>query len=125
MAPRTFQARLTLAFVGVVALTLALVSVLVVNRLDDYFTQQQVAELQGRATLVKTFVDVNLARPEVTHGAPVVLSGNVVNPFVVAYLENADVQNLLELCLDEQLDWLREIVSRRADLNCDRRLAQA
>ena len=95
MAPRTFQARLTLAFVGVVALTLALVSVLVVNRLDDYFTQQQVAELQGRATLVKTFVDVNLARPEVTHGAPVVLSGNVVNPFVVAYLENADVQNLL------------------------------
>ena len=44
--PRTFQARLTISFVGVVALTLALVTVFVVNRLDDYFTKQQQTELQ-------------------------------------------------------------------------------
>ena len=39
--PRTFQARLTLAFVMVIALTLGLVSVFVLNRLDDYFSRQQ------------------------------------------------------------------------------------
>ncbi|HEX5015056.1 MAG TPA: HAMP domain-containing sensor histidine kinase [Candidatus Limnocylindrales bacterium] len=55
--PRTFQARLTLAFVGVVALTLGLVSIFVLNRLDDYFTQQQAAQLQERAKLVAQFVD--------------------------------------------------------------------
>jgi signal transduction histidine kinase len=95
LAPRTFQARLTLAFVGVVALTLALVSVIVVNRLDDYFTQQQIAELQGRSKLVAAFVDTNLARPEINHGVPVVVSGNVANPFVVAYLDQAGIQRLL------------------------------
>ena len=35
--PRTFQGRLTVAFVAVVALTLLLVAVLVINRLDAYF----------------------------------------------------------------------------------------
>jgi signal transduction histidine kinase len=95
VAPRSFQARLTLAFVGVVALTLALVSVIVINRLDDYFTQQQVAELQGRSRLVATFVDTNLARPEINHGIPVVVSGNVANPFVVAYLNQPTIQRFL------------------------------
>ena len=37
--PRTFQGRLTVAFVAVIALTLVLVTVLVVNRLDDYFAR--------------------------------------------------------------------------------------
>jgi signal transduction histidine kinase len=95
VAPRSFQARLTLAFVGVVALTLALVSVIVINRLDDYFTQQQIAELQGRSRLVATFVDTNLARPEINHGVPVVVSGNVANPFVVAYLNQPTIQRFL------------------------------
>ena len=95
MAPRTFQARLTLAFVGVVALTLALVSVIVVNRLDDYFTQQQVAELQGRSKLVATYIDTNLGRREINGGLPVVLSGNVANPLVVGYLQQPAVQRLL------------------------------
>jgi signal transduction histidine kinase len=95
IAPRTFQARLTVVFVAVVALTLALVSVFVINRLDDYFTQQQVAELQSRSEQVASFVDASLARPQVNGGAPVVLSGNVVNPFVVDYLQQPDVQKLL------------------------------
>ena len=54
--PRTFQARLTFGFVGVVALTLVLVSALVVNRLDDYFLQQQRADLSSRALTVAGYV---------------------------------------------------------------------
>ena len=57
LVPRTFQARLTIAFVGVVALTLGLVAIVVLNRLDDYFTQQQNAEVTARAKLVAAFVD--------------------------------------------------------------------
>lgn len=54
--PRTFQARLTLGSVGVVALTLILVSGLVVNRLDDYFRAQQEADLNSRARTVAEWV---------------------------------------------------------------------
>ena len=78
LVPRTFQARLALAFVGVVALTLALVSVFIVNRLDDYFTQQQAAELQARATLVAKFVD-GAASYAVGEGQPVIV-GDRLSP---------------------------------------------
>ena len=50
--PRTFGGRLTVAFVAVIALTLSLVSVLVLNRLDAYFVQQQEADLRERAATV-------------------------------------------------------------------------
>ena len=58
LVPRTFQARLTIAFVGVVALTLGLVAIFILNRLDDYFTQQQNAEVTARAKLVAAFSTV-------------------------------------------------------------------
>ena len=45
LMPRTFGGRLTIAFVAVIALTLGLVSMLVLNRLDDYFAAQQIFEL--------------------------------------------------------------------------------
>ena len=48
LAPRTFQGRLTLAFVAVVAVTLGLVGLLVVNRLGAYFDQQQQDDLAAR-----------------------------------------------------------------------------
>jgi signal transduction histidine kinase len=54
--PRTFQARLSMAFVLVIALTLGLVSVLVLNRLDDYFTRQQTTDLEDRHNIVSGFV---------------------------------------------------------------------
>ena len=38
------------------ALTLGLVTVLVVNRLDDYFATQQKADLDQRSQLVASFV---------------------------------------------------------------------
>ena len=47
--PQSFQTRLTLAFTGVVALTLVLVAPVVVWRLDDYFRQQEEQRLQTRA----------------------------------------------------------------------------
>jgi signal transduction histidine kinase len=47
--PRSFQNRLTIAFLGIVALTLALVAPVVVNRLDDYFRQQEEQALQTHA----------------------------------------------------------------------------
>ena len=52
LGPKTFQARLTVALVLLIAVTLTLVSVLVVNRLDDYFTQQQRADLEIRSETV-------------------------------------------------------------------------
>ena len=61
LLPRTFQGRLALAFIGVIALTLVLVTVLVLNRLDDYFTRQQTTDLEQRAETVISYVQT-LAR---------------------------------------------------------------
>jgi signal transduction histidine kinase len=47
--PQSFQTRLTFAFMGVVALTLALVAPIVINRLDDYFRQLEEQGLRSRA----------------------------------------------------------------------------
>ena len=47
--PQSFQTRLTFAFMGVVALTLALVAPIVINRLDDYFRQLEEQSLTARA----------------------------------------------------------------------------
>jgi signal transduction histidine kinase len=58
--PRTFQGRLTVAFVAVIALTLLLVLVIVLNRLDDYFASQQAADLDTRSDTVSQAV-INIA----------------------------------------------------------------
>ena len=54
LLPRTFQGRLTIAFIGVIALILVLVTVLVLNRLDDYFSRQQTTDLEQRSQTVST-----------------------------------------------------------------------
>ena len=56
LLPRSFAARLTIAFSGVVALTLVLVFVGVINRVDDYFYTQQVNDLQVRAGTVRDLI---------------------------------------------------------------------
>ena len=53
---RTFQARLTLAFVAVVAISLLAVSAIVVNRLDGYFREQEQAALDARGSVVARIV---------------------------------------------------------------------
>ncbi len=86
--PRTFQARLTISFVGVVALTLALVTIFIVNRLDDYFTKQQQTELQSRADLVGIYLDRRAAAAAATSGGPVVrFEPDTVNPAVIEEFE--------------------------------------
>jgi signal transduction histidine kinase len=84
--PRTFQGRLTLAFLAVVALTLGLVTVLVVNRLDAYFTSQQTADLDQRAQTVSDYVEAQAA--SAAGGRPVVGAGGVVDPAVIARLSD-------------------------------------
>ena len=73
---------------GVVALTLGLVSVFVVNRLDDYFTRQQQSELTHRASIVASYIDGIAADVELTTGAPVIGANGAVNPAVVARMRS-------------------------------------
>jgi signal transduction histidine kinase len=97
--PRSFQTRLTFAFMGVVALTLLLVSPVVVLRMDDYFRQQEEQSLADRAyasaIIIARFIDA-----EVPDGDGVVRtfpSGEVrLNSEVHQLME----QNLLALTAD-------------------------
>ena len=93
LAPRTFQARLTVGFAGVVGLTLLLVTIFVLNRLDDYFLRQQQAELEARSILVAAYVDEIAAAAAL--GQPVVGFDNVVNRNVANVLRGTDAQHFL------------------------------
>jgi signal transduction histidine kinase len=81
---RTFQARLTLAFVAVVALSLLAVSAIVVNRLDAYFRAQEQDALDARASVVGRIV--GLFAGAAAGNAPVVGAGNTLNPDVARAL---------------------------------------
>ncbi len=95
LLPRAFQGRLTVAFVLVIALTLGLVGVLVINRLDDYFSRQQEADLKVRAETVAAYV-LGVSNDLVsTDGRPVVGPDLVVDPSVVAFLHNAGQVRLI------------------------------
>jgi signal transduction histidine kinase len=76
-----------------VALTLFLVTVFVLNRLDDQFRQQQRADLVARTDLVARFVDALAS--EKAAGAPVVGSDDVVNPRVAAALRSDSYQQFM------------------------------
>ncbi len=89
LLPRTFQGRLTGAFLAVITLTLLLVTVLVINRLDDYFTSQQNADLDQRAKSVSTYVESLADRA--ADGRPVVGKLNLVDDGVIEAL-SADYQ---------------------------------
>jgi signal transduction histidine kinase len=94
--PRSFQTRLTVAFLGVVALTLGLVTPVVINRLDDYFRVQEEQSLKAHAAatavILERFISDEMGP---TQGVVVKVGGRlVVNPKVVAVLVD---QRLLEL----------------------------
>jgi signal transduction histidine kinase len=96
LAPRTFQGRLTLAFVAVVAVTLGLVGLLVVNRLGAYFDQQQADDLQARARSVGQYVVlVAESQSSVRAGRDVVTAGGVVDELVVFELSKESQQRLI------------------------------
>jgi signal transduction histidine kinase len=75
-----------LAFVAVVALTLLLVSFLVLNRLDDYFLKQQRADLANRSRTVADYVAAVAIQSAGLR--PVVDPDNVTDPAVIAALES-------------------------------------
>ncbi len=93
LLPRTFQGRLTVAFIAVIALILGLVTVLVLNRLDDYFSRQQTTDLEQRSQTVSSYVQ-SLARGA-SEGRPVVGVDNVVDPAVIAQLSDRDQQRVI------------------------------
>ena len=93
LLPRTFQGRLTVAFISVIALILVLVTVLVLNRLDDYFSRQQTTDLEQRSQTVSSYVQ-SLARGAAA-GRPVVGVDNVVDPAVIAELSDRDQQRVI------------------------------
>jgi len=82
-----------MAAVGVVALTLTIASVAVVNRVDDYFYQQTKADLSARATTVLETVVANIADAKAI--PLVVLPDNTVDPRFDAILETPGNQKLL------------------------------
>jgi signal transduction histidine kinase len=90
--PHSFQARLTGAFVAVVAVTVALVAALVINRLGAYFDQQQRDDLSARARSVAQYV---VLVAEGTSQAPIVSPLDVVNPAVVVELDQTSQQRIL------------------------------
>jgi len=91
--PRSFQARLTVAVVAVIALALGLVTVLVINRLDDYFTNQQVADLRVRSSTVSVYVRGLVA--ERASARPVVGADGRVDPAVVATMNDPVQRELI------------------------------
>jgi signal transduction histidine kinase len=99
MGPKTLQARLTLGFASVVGLTLLLVTVFVLNRLDDEFRTQQLADLAVRAQVVSEYVDTLNNR--YAGGLPVILADNSVNPEVAAVLSSTNQSRLIADLLAE------------------------
>ena len=94
LGPKTFQARLTVALVLLIAVTLTLVSLLVVNRLDDYFTQQQRADLEIRSATVLSAVQA-LVSTDICSDCVVVGVDNTLNPSVSKALALEDNRRLL------------------------------
>lgn len=88
--PRSFQARLTLGFVGIVVFTLALVAVLAVNRLDDYFAVQERQNVATRATAVANVLRVFLEREAGLSGQPVLAPSNRVSSDIQTLLRNEE-----------------------------------
>jgi signal transduction histidine kinase len=87
------QGRLTVAFVAVIALLLGLVSILVLNRLDDYFTRQQETDLGERH---KTVIAVlHSATDDAAAGQPVIDADGNLNPRVIRALSTEEARNVI------------------------------
>jgi len=97
--PKTLQSRLTLGFASVVGLTLLLVTVFVLNRLDDEFKSQERADIRVKTDLVAAYIDFYAG--DVAKGDPVVLANNTVNPAVITALERPDRVSFIAVLLAE------------------------
>jgi len=90
--PRSFQSRLTIAFVAVVAVTLGLVTPVIINRLDDFFRSQEEAALKihahATAVVVSELIAVGVGNEPVVGATS---SGLVLNPDVARLMDNHDL----------------------------------
>jgi signal transduction histidine kinase len=91
--PRTFQGRLTLGFVTVVALTLVLVGPAVMLRLDDYFRVQEQRNLESRTG--STLTVVGLLLNQATRGT-VVTPDNQVTDAAREFLSSEVIQSIAD-----------------------------
>jgi len=98
LTPRTFQGRLTLAFVSVVALTLFLVGPAVIIRLDAYFYQQEQENLDGRTSSTTTVIAVLLNNW--TNGAPVTADGHLT-PAATAVFTTEPTAGIIQKVVDD------------------------
>jgi len=85
--PRSFQSRLTIAFVAVVAVTLGLITPVIINRLDDFFRQQEEAALKvhadATADLLQQIISLDLGdEPVVLQSGQKLLLNQRVSQFL-------------------------------------------
>jgi signal transduction histidine kinase len=93
--PRSFQTRLTFAFIGVVALTLALVAPIVINRIDDYFRQQEEQSLRARAQATAVVIDQFIEATAAGDSVVIEIDGQAaLNPDIQQMLVNNDLLTL-------------------------------
>jgi heavy metal sensor kinase len=95
LMPHTFQGRLTIAFVTVIALTLALVTILVINRLDDYFTSQQTADLEVRAATVRDYVESLVETAAKANETTVMGADGLLGDAAIAALANPSQRRII------------------------------
>ncbi len=74
-------------------------TIFVLNRLDDEFRQQQLADLRARTELVARFVDALAA--DKANGLPVIDSQNVLNPGVALALQSENYERFMADLLAE------------------------
>ncbi len=91
--PHTFQGRLTISFIAILALTLSLTAIGVVNRLGDYFDQQQREDLTARSQGVAQYVA--LVAEGASNISPVLSADNVVDQRVVVQLSRSTQERIL------------------------------
>jgi signal transduction histidine kinase len=95
LLPNTFRARLTLAFLAVVAIALALVLLALPRLLDDYFVQQEQKNLATRAATMRVLLGLQLRAGLGLLGAdpdPIILptDPSTLSPQVLAVLGAPD-----------------------------------
>ncbi|HEX7949027.1 MAG TPA: HAMP domain-containing sensor histidine kinase [Candidatus Limnocylindrales bacterium] len=96
LAPRTLQARLTAAFAAVVASTLILVALFVINRVGAYFDQQQQDDLTARAQGVASYVIlIAQSTGSIRAGHAVVSADGLVDPAVILELNRSEQQRIV------------------------------
>jgi signal transduction histidine kinase len=86
--PRSFQSRLTIAFAAVVVVTLGLTTPVIINRLDDYFRQQEEQALRVHAMATATVLAQFIIADVGTEAVVANVDGKLeLNPKVVALMK--------------------------------------